>query len=70
VLRSPAVRVGAFVAFHPARPPTQGGPSIVIKINLANAVAVTLMAVVGIVALKWSAAFVPFQGYRDLVGSV
>lgn len=41
-----------------------------IKINPANALAVTLMAVFGIVVLKWSAAFVPFQGYRDLVGAV
>ena len=41
-----------------------------VKINLANALAVTIMAVLGIVVLKWSAAFVPFQGYKDLVGSV
>jgi hypothetical protein len=42
----------------------------VVKINLANAAAVTIMAVLGIIALKWSASFVPFPGYRDLIGSV
>jgi hypothetical protein len=42
----------------------------VVKINLANALAVTLMAVLGIIALKYTAAFVPSQGYRDLVGGI
>lgn len=41
-----------------------------VKINLANALAITLMAAAGIIFLKYTAAFVPSQGYRDLVGGL
>lgn len=41
-----------------------------VKINLANLVAITLLAVAGILALKMTAGFVPFDGYRDLIGQV
>lgn len=41
-----------------------------VKINVANLAAVTLMAIVGIIALKMTAGMVPFQGYRDLIGQV
>lgn len=41
-----------------------------VKINLANIAAVTIMAVVGIIVLKTTAGMVPFQGYRDLIGQV
>ena len=41
-----------------------------VRINLANLVAITLMAAGGFLALKWSAAFVPSQGYRDIVGGL
>lgn len=41
-----------------------------VKINFANALAITLMAAAGIIALKYTAAFIPSQGYRDLVGGL
>lgn len=41
-----------------------------VKINLANLVTITLLAVAGILALKMTAGFVPFNGYRDLIGQV
>lgn len=41
-----------------------------VRINLGNLVAVTLLAAAGFLALKWSAAFVPVQGYRDIVGGL
>lgn len=41
-----------------------------VRINLANLLAITLMAAAGILALKYTAAFVPSQGYRDLVGGL
>lgn len=41
-----------------------------VRINLANLVTITLLAVAGILALKMTAGFVPFNGYRDLIGQV
>lgn len=41
-----------------------------VRINLANLLAITLMAAAGFIALKYTAAFVPSQGYRDLVGGL
>lgn len=40
-----------------------------VKITLGNFVVVALMAAVGIYALKAIAPFVPFEPYRNLVGS-
>lgn len=40
------------------------------KINLANLVSVTLLAVAGILALKLTAGMVPFSGYRELIERV
>jgi len=42
----------------------------VVKVNLANVVTITLIAVAGILALKLTAGMVPFGGYRDLIGQV
>lgn len=41
-----------------------------VKINLANVITITLVAVAGILALKLTAGYVPFNGYRELIGQV
>ena len=41
-----------------------------VKITLGNALAITVMAVVGIAILKATAPFVPFEGYRNLIGGI